>query len=51
VTLPASAVALALAAAVMHAAWTLLLARAEDPEAATAVGLSAAVTGPQAAGA
>jgi drug/metabolite transporter (DMT)-like permease len=43
VTLPASAVALALTAAVVHAAWTLLLARAEDSEAATAVALCAAV--------
>jgi drug/metabolite transporter (DMT)-like permease len=33
----ASALALALAAAVVHALWNLLLARAPDPEAATAV--------------
>jgi drug/metabolite transporter (DMT)-like permease len=43
VTLPASAVALALGAAVLHAAWTLLLARAQDSEAATAMALLAAV--------
>ncbi len=42
-TLPAGAVAVALAAAVMHATWTLLLARAEDSEAATVVALCAAV--------
>lgn len=42
-TLPASAVALALGAAVLHAAWTLLLARARDTEAATAMALLAAV--------
>lgn len=42
-TLPASAIALALGAAVLHAAWTLLLARAQDSEAATAMALLAAV--------
>jgi drug/metabolite transporter (DMT)-like permease len=34
---PASALALALAAAVVHAMWNLLVARARDPQAATAV--------------
>jgi drug/metabolite transporter (DMT)-like permease len=43
VTLPASAVGLALGAAVLHAGWTLLLARARDSQAATAVALLAAV--------
>ncbi len=38
----ASALLLALAAAVLHATWNLLLARARDPEAATAVALVAA---------
>jgi drug/metabolite transporter (DMT)-like permease len=36
---PASAFALALAAAFLHALWNVLLARARDPEAATAVAL------------
>ena len=40
--MPASAVALALAAAVVHATWNLLIARARDPQSATAV---AAVAG------
>jgi drug/metabolite transporter (DMT)-like permease len=40
---PASAFALALAASFLHALWNLLLARASDPEAATAVALVAAV--------
>jgi drug/metabolite transporter (DMT)-like permease len=35
--LPAAALALALSAAVVHACWNLLLARARDPEAAAAV--------------
>ena len=35
--MPASAFALALAAAFVHALWNLLLARARDTEAATAV--------------
>jgi drug/metabolite transporter (DMT)-like permease len=39
---PLSAFLLALAAAVLHAVWNLLLARARDPEAATAVALVAA---------
>jgi drug/metabolite transporter (DMT)-like permease len=39
----AGAVALALGAAVVHAVWNLLLARAEDTEAATAVALAAGV--------
>jgi drug/metabolite transporter (DMT)-like permease len=43
---PASALALALSAAVVHATWNLLLAGARDPEAATAVALtSSAVLG------
>ena len=37
--MPATALALALAAAFVHALWNLLLARARDPEAATAVAL------------
>ena len=37
--MPASALALALAAAFLHALWNVLLARARDPEAATAVAL------------
>ena len=41
--MPAAAVALALAAAVLHATWNLLLARAPDTEAATAVTLAAGV--------
>jgi drug/metabolite transporter (DMT)-like permease len=40
---PAGALGLALAAAVAHAGWNLLLARARDPEAATAVALLVAV--------
>jgi drug/metabolite transporter (DMT)-like permease len=40
---PASAFALALAAAFIHALWNLLVARARDPEAATAVALIAGV--------
>jgi drug/metabolite transporter (DMT)-like permease len=36
--LPASALALALAAAVVHATWNMLIARARDPQSATAVG-------------
>jgi drug/metabolite transporter (DMT)-like permease len=39
---PLSALVLALAAAVLHALWNLLSARARDPEAATAVALVAA---------
>jgi drug/metabolite transporter (DMT)-like permease len=41
--MPASAFALTLAAAFIHALWNVLLARARDPEAATAVALVAAV--------
>ena len=41
--MPASAVALALGAAVLHAVWNLLLARAEDTDAATAVALALGV--------
>ena len=41
--MPASALLLALAAAFVHALWNLLLARARDPEAATAVALVVAV--------
>jgi drug/metabolite transporter (DMT)-like permease len=41
--LPADALALALAAASLHALWNLLLARADDPEAATAVVLPLSV--------
>jgi drug/metabolite transporter (DMT)-like permease len=40
---PASALGLALGAAVLHAVWNLLLARAEDTEAATAVALALSV--------
>jgi drug/metabolite transporter (DMT)-like permease len=40
---PASALALALAAAVLHAVWNLLLARARDVEAATAITFALAV--------
>jgi drug/metabolite transporter (DMT)-like permease len=40
---PAGAVALALAAAVLHAVWNLLLARAPDTDAATAVALAIGV--------
>jgi drug/metabolite transporter (DMT)-like permease len=43
VPVPLSAFLLALAAAVVHALWNLLLARARDPEAAGAVALLAAV--------
>jgi len=41
--LAGGAVALALGAAVVHAVWNLLLARAEDTEAATAIALAASV--------
>jgi drug/metabolite transporter (DMT)-like permease len=41
--MPASAFGLALAAAFIHALWNLLVARARDPEAATAVALLAAI--------
>lgn len=41
--MPPAALALALGAAVLHAVWNLLLARAADTEAATAVALSASV--------
>ena len=41
--MPASALALALAAAFVHAVWNLLLARPRDPEAAMAVALVVAV--------
>jgi drug/metabolite transporter (DMT)-like permease len=41
--MPLSALLLALAAASVHALWNLLLARARDPEAATAVALLVAV--------
>jgi drug/metabolite transporter (DMT)-like permease len=41
--MPVSALALALAAAVFHAFWNLLVARARDPEAATAVALVVAL--------
>ena len=41
--MPLSALLLALAAAVVHAVWNLLLARARDVEAATAVALALAV--------
>lgn len=41
--MPTSALLLALAAAFVHALWNLLLARARDPEAATAVALAVAV--------
>jgi drug/metabolite transporter (DMT)-like permease len=41
--MPAVAFAFALAAAFLHAAWNLLLARSRDPEAATAVALVASV--------
>jgi drug/metabolite transporter (DMT)-like permease len=40
---PAGAVALAIGAAVLHAVWNLLLARAPDTDAATAVALAIAV--------
>src|SRR5882672_3647579 len=42
-TMPASAFGLALAAAFLHAFWNLLLARARDPEGATAVALVSSV--------
>ena len=41
--MPPLAFTLALAAAVLHAFWNILLARARDPESATAVALLAAV--------
>lgn len=41
--MPAAAFALALGAAFVHAFWNLLLARARDPEATTAVALGASV--------
>ena len=41
--MPAAAFALALGAAFLHALWNLLLAREEDPEAATAVAMVASV--------
>src|SRR2546428_14024989 len=41
---PLTALGLALAAAFVHALWNLLLARARDPEAATAVALVVGVT-------
>ena len=41
--MPASALALALAAAFLHAFWNLLVARARDPEAATAVAILVAL--------
>jgi drug/metabolite transporter (DMT)-like permease len=41
--MPLSALLLALAAAVVHALWNVLLARARDPEAATAVALLVAI--------
>src|SRR5438034_5501947 len=41
--MPTSALVLALAAAFVHALWNLLLARARNPEAATAVALVVAV--------
>lgn len=41
--MPASAFGLALAAAFLHAAWNVLIARSRDPEAATGVALVAAV--------
>jgi len=41
--MPADALALALAAAVLHALWNLLLARTRDPQAATAVAFCVAV--------
>ena len=41
--MPPLAFMLALAAAVLHAFWNLLLARSRDPESATAVALVAAV--------
>ena len=41
--MPATALGLALAAACVHALWNVLLARARDPEAATAVALLVAI--------
>ena len=41
--MPLDALALALAAAFLHAFWNLLIARAKDPEAATAVALLVAL--------
>ena len=41
--MPGTALAFALAAAFVHASWNILLARARDPEAATAVALLVAV--------
>jgi drug/metabolite transporter (DMT)-like permease len=41
--MPASALALAVAAAFLHAFWNLVIARARDPEAATAVALVTAL--------
>src|SRR5437763_16787003 len=41
--MPASAFALALTAAFVHALWNVLLARARDPQAATAIALLVAV--------
>jgi drug/metabolite transporter (DMT)-like permease len=41
--MPASALALTLAAAVLHASWNLLIARARDPEAAAAVAIVVAL--------
>lgn len=43
--MPLAALLLALTAAFVHALWNLLLARARDPEAATAVALVAALVG------
>src|SRR5262245_9240651 len=42
-TVPASAFALALTAAFLHAFWNLLLARSRDPQAATAIALVSSV--------
>ena len=41
--MPLDALLLALAAAFLHAFWNLLIARAKDPEAATAVALLVAL--------
>src|SRR5260221_11798553 len=41
--MPVDALGLALAAAVVHAVWNLLLARAPHPDAALAIGLASAV--------
>src|SRR5437763_15191565 len=43
--MPASAFALALTAAFVHALWNVLLARARDPQAATAIALLVAAVG------